>query len=288
VIAVIIIILISALSPSGSRGALVPYQPAPTSYVKALASITPAQLTAAGIGGGQESPEVFVPTPKQSAITAISQGKKVPVLVYMGAEYCPFCGASRWPLIIALDRFGSFTGLGTIGSSPDDVYASTRTFSFAKAKYSSPYLVFDPTEFTTNVCAVAIVSNGCPNANYTHLQTPSSRDEKLFTTYDGAPYFTASTGGIPFLDWAGKYVSSGSLYQPNVITLGDSTNSLGWHPLTWQEIITALSVPTSGPGQAILGAANLYTAAICQMTGGQPASVCTTPTITQATAELPK
>src|SRR5256885_14415418 len=30
---------------------------------------------------------------------------------YYGAEFCPYCAAQRWPLVIALSRFGTFAGL---------------------------------------------------------------------------------------------------------------------------------------------------------------------------------
>ena len=38
-----------------------------------------------------------------------SDGK--PLVVYIGAEYCPFCAAERWPMVVALSRFGTFSGL---------------------------------------------------------------------------------------------------------------------------------------------------------------------------------
>ncbi len=286
-LAVVIIILISLLGgSSGSTSKPVPYKPAPAAYVTAVTTVSAHQLAAAGVGGGLAAPSgVFVPTPKQAALKV---GNK-PELVYIGAEYCPFCAATRWPLVIALSRFGSFTGLGTVASTPYDVYASTRTFSFAKATYSSPYLVFSATELTKNTCAVAVVSNSCPNGNYTKLETPSPANAKLFSTYDSVTYFpsTPGGGGIPFLDWGGKYVSSGSLYAPNLINLGNSNNALGWHPMSWQQIIDNIdSKPLTPAGEAILGAANVYTGAICDMTHGRPGAICKAPVIKQAEAEL--
>src|SRR6266568_183753 len=43
-----------------------------------------------------------------------------PEIVYVGAEYCPFCAAERWALSVALSRFGSFSGLRLIHSSSTD------------------------------------------------------------------------------------------------------------------------------------------------------------------------
>src|SRR5439155_1390163 len=44
---------------------------------------------------------------------------------YYGAEFCPYCAAQRWPLIIAMSRFGTFSGLQTTTSSSTDVYPNT-------------------------------------------------------------------------------------------------------------------------------------------------------------------
>ena len=38
----------------------------------------------------------------------------------MGAEYCPYCAAERWSMIVALGRFGTFSGLQTMRSSSTD------------------------------------------------------------------------------------------------------------------------------------------------------------------------
>jgi hypothetical protein len=252
--------------------------------VQAVTHVPASALNAAGLGGTEVQIQgVFEATAKQPLIT--QDGK--PVLVYQGAEYCPFCAASRWPLIIALSRFGTFTGLETLGSSPYDVYASTHTFSFATAHYTSPYLVFDSDEALSNQCASGkLTSAGC--SAYTTLQASSARDLKLVETYDEPPYVpSASAAGIPFLDWGGLRISSGAVYNPVLINPGTSTNGHGWHPLTWSQIINTLKIPTSGPGEAILGAANVYTGAICDMTRNQPASVCSLPVIQQAEKALP-
>ena len=34
-----------------------------------------------------------------------------PEFLYIGAGYCPYCGAERWAIIVALSRFGSFSKL---------------------------------------------------------------------------------------------------------------------------------------------------------------------------------
>jgi hypothetical protein len=62
-------------------------------------------------------PSTHVPV---SATDAVAGGGK-PEVLYIGAEYCPYCGTERWSMIVALSRFGTFRGLKEIRSSPTDV-----------------------------------------------------------------------------------------------------------------------------------------------------------------------
>ena len=287
---IVVIILISTLSPThaANAGAPIPYRTAPAAYVTAVTQVPVAQLDAAGTGGTESSAGGFVPSPKQPLLFSTTGGTRRPILVYVGAEYCPYCAASRWPLIIALSRFGTFTGLGLVASSPYDIYANTSTWSFEHASYSSPYVVFEPTDVTSNVCAVAVSDDSCPDDNYVRLQSLSPANSALFSKYDAPPY-SATQQGIPFFDWGGLYISSGSQYVPNLINLGSSDTAVGWHPMTWQEIINNLrTTPLTPAGEGILGTANIFTAAICKMTSGRPGSVCDGSVIEDAAKLLPK
>jgi hypothetical protein len=38
-----------------------------------------------------------------------------PDVLFVGAEFCPFCAAERWPMVVALARFGRFTELHDSG-----------------------------------------------------------------------------------------------------------------------------------------------------------------------------
>jgi hypothetical protein len=174
-----------------------------------------------------------------------STGK--PEVFYLGAEYCPFCAAERWPLIIALSRFGTFTGLQTTTSSSTDIYPNTVTFTFRSATYQSQYIDFRPVETL--------------DRDQKPLQSPSASEQKLVTQYD-------TSGSIPFVDFANQYAFSGATYSPDVLS-GQS----------WQAVAGTLQQPDSTQAKAILGSANLITAAICKITGDQPASVCSSATI---------
>ena len=189
--------------------------------------------------------------------TPLTSGGK-PEMLYMGAEYCPYCAAERWSMIVALSRFGTFSGLSTIHSSTTDTPANIPTFTFHGSSYTSKYLTFTPVEETTNV-------RDPSTGQYPTLETPTSAQQALITKYDAPPYVSAaSTGAIPFLYFGGKYLSIGASYDPQVIS-----------GLTWAQIAADLNNPDSAVAKAINGTANHITAAICKMTGNQPASACT-------------
>jgi Domain of unknown function (DUF929) len=188
-----------------------------------------------------------VPTSvKAPALTA--DGK--PKVLYVGADYCPFCAAERWPLVVALSRFGTWSGLGATSSSSKDVFPSTATLSFHGAKFTSDVLSF--TGYETS------------DTNQAPLDTPSAADQATFTAYDKPPYVAGSAGGIPFIDIGGKYVSSGASFGPEILA-----------GKTRAQIAKAINDPSSKIGQAVVGSANVVTAAICQATGDKPANVCT-------------
>jgi thiol-disulfide isomerase/thioredoxin len=187
--------------------------------------------------------------------TPLTSGGK-PEMLYMGAEYCPYCAAERWSMIVALSRFGTFSGLSTVHSSTTDTPSNLPTFTFHGSSYTSKYLTFTPVEMQTNVLDQS-------TGNYPVLEKPTAAQQALLTKYDAAPY-TTSAGAIPFIYFGGKYLSVGATYDPTVLN-GKS----------WDQIASALSDPNSAIAKAIGGSANHITAAICKMTGNQPASACT-------------
>jgi Domain of unknown function (DUF929) len=170
-----------------------------------------------------------------------------PEVIYIGAEFCPYCAAQRWPLIIALSRFGTWSGLQTTTSSSTDVSPNTITFTFRSATFTSEYVDFHSVETL--------------DRDQKQLQTPSPTDQQLIDRYD-------SGGTIPFLDFGNHYASTGAYYLPDVIS-----------GMSWLALADTLKQPDSTQARAIIGSANLITAAICKMNGDQPSSVCSSATI---------
>ncbi len=228
--------------------------PASVAVVRGVTGVPAATLTTIGAGSAQK-----LPTPI-SAPTLTAGGK--PRVLYIGAEYCPYCAAERWPMVVALSRFGTWSHLQTTSSSAKDVFPSTPTLSFHGSAYTSDLVSFTGIEETTNI----------PSGNgYTPLDTPSAADSALLATYDAPPYVdSSSAGAIPFVDLGGKYMISGASYSPQVLA-----------GKTHEQVAAALTDPGSPIATAIDGTANAITATICELTGQQPATVCSDRTITQ-------
>jgi hypothetical protein len=188
-------------------------------------------------------------------------GATVPEILYIGAEYCPYCAAQRWTTIIALSRFGTWSGLGNMTSAAKDSYANTPSFTFVRAVYKSKYLTFKSVEEYTN----QLTASG---SSYVTLQNPTAAEQKLILKYDTPKYvpgLTSADGNpIPFMTFANKFLVSGASYSPDTLT-----------GLTRSAIATGLSDPTSPVTDAIIASANYQTAAICSLTKDQPSAVCT-------------
>jgi thiol-disulfide isomerase/thioredoxin len=222
--------------------------PLPASVAASITSVPASTLDA--VGTGSAYPKSVTPI---SGTPLSANGK--PEVLYIGAEYCPYCATERWAVTVALSRFGHFAGLHGIHSSSTDVYPSTPTLTFYKASYTSPYLVFTPVETTT------------VNRNVT-LQTPTAAQSAVWRKYD-------PTGTIPFIDLGGRYLISGAQYNPQVL-----------HGLTWSQVAAALHNKSSAVAQSADGAANMITSALCRLTGNRPAGVCDSPVIKSLEGQL--
>ena len=208
--------------------------------VATITSLPTSELDAIGLGSANNR----IQRVSGSALTG-STGK--PEVFYMGAEYCPYCAAQRWPMIIALSRFGTFSGLKTTSSSSTDVYPNTPTFTFHGSTFTSQYVDFRSVETS--------------DRNQNPLESPTSADQGLVSAYD-------SGGSIPFVDFGNRYAFSGSTYVPDILA-----------GMGWQDVAIALQQQDSTQAKAIVGSANLTTAAICKLTSDQPAAVCTSSAI---------
>lgn len=251
-IVVIVLIVIVVASQGGSQSQAVNADvrnPVPASVLTAVTQ--PNQTVLSQVGAGSSAPtDKVLRLPGATTLTD-STGK--PLIVYVGAEYCPYCAAERWSLTMALARFGSFNGLQTTLSSSTDVFPNTNTFTFLNATYSSSSIAFQPSE----------IENRAQQA----LQTPSAQALQQYQNFDKPPY-TSQAGAFPFVDIAGRYTLGGAGFSPQVL-----------QGLSWSQIANELGNPSSPVTQAIVGNANVLTAAICTATSNQSQSVCSAPYI---------
>jgi thiol-disulfide isomerase/thioredoxin len=206
--------------------------------------------------------EGLVAAPKSVNSSPLTINGK-PEILYIGAEYCPYCAAERWAMVVALLRFGTFTGLKYMTSSATDAYPNTPTFTFYNSTYTSQYIVFVPVETTTNKPANSSYT-GKTILGYPVLQTPNSSEDNLLGTFDTA-------GSIPFIDFGNKSVQTGSSYNPPLVLSG----------LNWTQAAGYLQNPSTTQAKTIIATANLFTAQICEQDGNMPASVCTQPYVTE-------
>jgi Domain of unknown function (DUF929) len=280
-ILVVAIVAVALVLVKLNTGSPPPASDGPTGA--ALATLTkqvtdvPSSVTDKVAGGGVDT-SLVVPTETTTELnnavnqlgsffgtinsTPLTSGGK-PEVLFMGANYCPYCATQRWAMINALSRFGTFKGLTTTHSSSTDADPNTPTFTFYGSTYTSSYINFTSVEETTNI------PNG--SGGYTTLQTPNAAETKIGETYD-------PNGSIPFMDIGGKYVQEGNLAPLTPTLLAGKT---------WSQVAAAMDDPSSSAlGTAEIGNANYMTAAICKLTNNLPATACTT-TIQGIEASLP-
>jgi hypothetical protein len=269
VIVIVLIVIKAASNTPASAAGSAASSATTASVTKELASVPASTLDA--VGKGTTSP--LIPIKGQPPLT--SGGK--PEVVYMGAEYCPYCAAERWAMVVALSRFGTFSNLHLIRSSNSDAYTNTATLSFYKSTYTSKYLVFNSVEMNSE----KQVGNG-----YATLQKPTAAESALLSKYDASPYIpSASAGAIPFVDIGNQYLISGSQYLPSALGTTQSV-SPGHFGLTWTQIAADIKNPASPVAKDIDGAANSITAAICKITNNADASVCSSAAATAGAGSL--
>ena len=236
VLAVLILVGVKVLDrPAQQAG---PVSPAVPSKVT---SVPITVLNQVGSGTNRVAPSVMNSSP-------LTEGGK-PKVLYIGAEFCPYCAADRWPLAVALSRFGTLSGLGQITSSEGKI----PTLSFQGASLKSSTIAFAGYEIE--------------DQSHKPLQTPPAADQQIFQTYGG--------GSFPFVDIGGRYLINSTSYDESVLS-----------GKTHEQIATALSDPNSDIAKAVDGTANVITAAICKTTDGAPATVCTSAGVQAAASKL--
>jgi hypothetical protein len=251
IVVTLVVIKLGSGSPKNTNGS-VTGTALPASVARNVTTVPDSARTAVGTG----SVLSYNPHPV-SAITgnALTSGGK-PEMLYIGAEFCPYCAALRWSMAESLSRFGTMSPLHGIRSSSTDVNPNTATLTFYKSTYTSKYLTFTAVENETRTRGP--------------LQDTTKQQQQIWEHYSPNGQL-----GYPFIDFGNKFLINGPIYDPGVLA-----------GLSWQQISADMRDPNSPVAKGAIGAANFITAAICKTTGGQPGNVCTAPAVTQAASHL--
>ncbi|HUY22886.1 MAG TPA: DUF929 family protein [Acidimicrobiales bacterium] len=256
VLVVVVLVIVKVSGPSTavtSHDHAPAVTPASAAVVAALTGIPVSEMDAVGL-----PPSVTAPTVDSSQPPLVLHGK--PGAIYIGGEFCPNCASERWAVIAAFAKFGSFRGLKETTSSPWDG-TPFATFSFTGATYSSTLVTFEPVEYEGND------TNGLGTRKVIHSLT--TVQSQLWTAYSDR--FSGGREGFPFVDIGNRALVIGRSYDPSVLT-----------GLSQKEIAARLSHPSDPVTQGVVGATTYLTAAICSMTGRQPAAVCSATAVTAA------
>jgi hypothetical protein len=256
VIAIVVTFTVIALNTKKTAPSAVSNGPTGAALAKVVSdttSVPPSILDTVGAGSVTTPPTAVSGTP-------LTAGGK-PEVLYIGAEFCPYCALQQWGLVVALSRFGTFSGLRTVHSSSTDVYPDTPTWTFYGSSYTCRYLTFTPVEQASNV------PDATAPLGYVPLQSPTAGQQALLRKYDPGL-------SIPFTDIGNKYVISGASASPQVLA-GKS----------WAQIASSLHDGSGPVAQAVDGTANYVTAAICKLTNDQPITACT-PTVTALASKM--
>jgi hypothetical protein len=245
------LILVRDNSGPSTTSTVETFNAAPSSLVSTVTSVPASVYDAVGV----TSPTVPVQAPGPAGTgsapmwLATAGGPPLPVVFFYGAEFAPYPAVQRWPLILALSRFGTFTQLGVMQSSATTAFANLSTFTFWNVRYSSKYLILESVERYS-----ALNPTG---RRYLGLQRPNARQSAAIASYGSSPNTFA------LLDVANRYVLNGASFAPGVLA-----------GLSQSQIAGNLTTPASPLTQAVVTAANEITASICAVDGDKPDAVC--------------
>ncbi|MDQ6934318.1 MAG: DUF929 domain-containing protein [Actinomycetota bacterium] len=252
----LVVVVMVAVKVAGGNHQGGPSTTASSAVVRGATTVPVSVFDKVGAGTAQSPPQRINGQP--------SAPGTLPKVLYVGAEYCPYCAGERWAVAAALSRFGTFKGLGQTFSSSTDVFPSTATLSFHGSSYTSKYVQFNGYEQQ--------------DRSGNKLDAVPPKDLRILEKYDSPPFVPASSkGSIPFLYVDGKYVISGASYNVGLL-----------QHMTHKAIVKSMADPNTDAGQAIVGTANLLTAAICATTNNKPGNVCTSAGVSAAAKKLAK
>jgi Domain of unknown function (DUF929) len=240
------------------------FNPASSALLTTMASVPASAYNTVGVSSPTNPVLAPQPTGGDAAplwLATADGGPPLPVVFFYGAEFAPYAAVERWPLTLALSRFGTFGQLGLMQSSATTAFADLSTFTYWNVTYSSKYLILESVERYSSLDPTG--------ARYLGLQRPDARQAAAVASYATNPDTFA------LLDVGNRYVLNGAAFAPGVLT-----------GLSQSQIAADLTTPASTLTQAVLAAANEISAAICAVDGEHPGSVCASRGVLAADQEM--
>ncbi|HEX6506117.1 MAG TPA: hypothetical protein VF221_00645 [Chloroflexota bacterium] len=216
-----------------------------------------------------------------------------PELLFVGTAQDEYSTAERWPVVKALDQFGTFAGVRVAAGTPCTADRESRvtclppadrtlaTFDWQHARYTSRYLVFVYRELIDGNGRVRQPLSPLELSlvkRYAALPGYSSWHDTVWQTAENAQ--ESSSRHFPLLLVDG-YLETGA----EVAIPGDLSEKSGDHALSFATVQDSLRTGKpigQTPGTLIPdfnAEANIITALICHADGKKPASVCGRPAI---------
>jgi hypothetical protein len=195
------------------------------------------------------------PSSFEKASDALWTSNGASVFFFYGSAACPYCSASSWAMMVALEAFGTLSGTYQDRSNPTDVYPNTPEVVLANAILQSKYVSLQVAESTDDNEILAASTNGCYESSYV-------------SSYD-------SVGSIPFVVIGGQYFHVGAMVNP--------ANLAG---LTAPEVQGQIDNQSGAAWNAISPTAYLLEAFLLKTDGGQPSSLATNPSVAPLLAQI--
>jgi hypothetical protein len=238
-VVVVLIAVFVVIGLNSSKPKAAPRTPLTDSEMAQLTSVPISTLVAATkMGVSLQAPSGLTGAP------LIKNGK--PEMLYIGAEFCPICATERWPMMVALSHFGTFSNVSQTSSAALD--GNIPTLSFYGSSFDSADMVFTPVETTTNQ----------PQGNYyVPLEKPTADQQALWSK------LLNGNLSFPFINMGGKYLLNTSQFSSSVLS-GSS----------FSEILGDVGNNNTTIGKNIDAAAGALVRYLCNMTGEKPAATC--------------
>lgn len=245
--------------PRPSQALLPLVGPAPRSVSRPVVPEVTKSLRAVPLGAMVEAANnkgVSITPPASLAPDAapLRQGGRAEVL-FMCNEYNGYCADVSWPLVLALDEFGTFHHLGYFQAS-GGFNPGTVGFDFYGTSYSSPYVAFDSVEMYDQ--------RQVGPHRWQVLQRATAAQDRLLYRWDVPPYASPAYA-TPFVLFGGRYFEASPGFS------GEGMSGLSSHSATTLAMLAQLVA--GGRSLAYVDVRALaarMVGAICKVTGNLP------------------